>query len=277
MTKQARTAGDSACVPVEAAEIDRVDIYYALSNNWPMGRFWRTVADIRAARRRWTGAAPFIDAGDVIYAFANVTYRDGIRISSRLVTRPVAELPGAKPTLARQSLIDAMATATDWNWVPAYTDPNQGDTAFFAPWQGADGERSFTLDPKMFDRRRPMSFYFGTRKIGDPQFRGGEHRALEIDCLAANLPTKLTIRLRHRVPGQPHQEFAADVLPAADEPAPGAAAGVPTWRTIRCERSQFRSVQDVPLPDWEHVEYFMVDGKNPAEHPPVFRWLRWEP
>jgi len=34
--------------------------------------------------------------------------------------------------------------------------------------------------------------------------------------------------------------------------------------------------QDAVLPDWAHVEYFILNGTNPADHPPVFKRLRWE-
>jgi hypothetical protein len=42
----------------------------------------------------------------------------------------------------------------------------------FREWRGEDGGRGFTLDPQMFPHEGPMGFYFGTQKIGDPQFRG---------------------------------------------------------------------------------------------------------
>jgi len=277
------TAADTAGVPQakvtppDAEQVERVDVYYALSNDWPMTRFWRTVETARRDDGSFVGAAPFVDVGDLLIAFANVTYRSGIRHSSAIVKCPANEIPGARPTLARQSSIDLMETATDWTWVPAYTDPNQGDTRFFEPWQGKDGERGFTLDGKMFPHVRPMNFYFGTRKIGDPQFRGTTEATLAIDCLAEALPEKLTIRLRHRMPGEHSQEYTADVLPVvgAAQTANDSASGA-VWSTLRFKREQFKNPQDVVLPDWAHVEYFILNGTNPADHPPVFKRLRWE-
>ena len=94
-----------------------------------------------------------------------------------------------------------MDTARDWTWVPAYTDPCREDR-FFADWTGPAGERGFTLDPKTFHRAGPMAFYFGTRKLGDPQYRGTGRKALLLDHLAAHAPDKMTVRLSHRPPGQ---------------------------------------------------------------------------
>ncbi len=282
------TSADDAGVPTvrvsqpdtshsDDAAIERADVYYALSNDWPMTRFWRTVETKRADDGSFVGATPYVDAADTLIVFANVTYPSGIRQSSELVKRPAAEVAGARPTLARQTLVDSMETATDWTWVPAYTDPNQGETHFFESWEGSDGEHGFTLDRQMFPHQRPMNFYFGTRKIGDPQFRGTGKTALAIDCLAEALPEKLTIRLRHRLPGGHSQEFTADVLPA-DE-ASQASAGPTnsaTWRTLRLHHEQFKNAQEQVLPDWEHVEYFILNGTNAADHPPVFKRLRWE-
>jgi dienelactone hydrolase len=270
----------------EADPVTRVDIYYALSNDWPMTRFWRTVESVQPVDEGWMGSAAYLDASDVLTAFANVTYASGIRQSSRLARQPAAEIAGARATLVRSALVDAMDTATDWNWVPAYTDPNQGDTVFFAPWIGADGERGFTLDPKMFPHERATSYYFGTRKIGDPQFRGQGDAVLAIDYPADREPDKLTIRVRHRLPGEHSQEFETALLPRPEsEDTPSAVTASPDatqidttpWRTLQLEVVQFHNAQGVVLPDWEHVEYFILQGTNVAGRPPVFKRLRWEP
>jgi hypothetical protein len=221
------------------------------------------------------GAAPYVDASDVLYAFANVTYYSGIRQSSLLIKRPATEIDGARPTLVRSQLIDAMDTSTDWNWVPAYTDPNQGETAFFEPWQAADGERGFTLDAKMFPHERPMSFYFGTRKIGDPQFRGSGDAALSIDYLEASKPEKLTVRVKHRRPGEYGQEYTHDALPTVDDASTSTAGGNSHWQTLRIGREQLHDAQGNTLPDWEHVDYFILQGASAAGKPPVFKRLRW--
>ena len=132
--------------------------------------------------------------------------------------------------------------------MPAYTDPNQGDTAFFEPWQGPGRERGFTLDAKMFPHDRPMSFYFGTRKIGDPQFRGHGDATLSIDCLAQALPEKLAVRFKHRLPGEYSQEFSADVVPAAsdtDAEKKTELTSEPSrspWHTLNMQREQFRNL-----------------------------------
>lgn len=250
--------------PSDMDRVERVDAYYCLNNDWPTTRFWRTVTGVRREKEEFLGPAPYLARTDVLFVFASVTYKSGVRISSRLARRE-ADLPETKPTLERQTLIDEMDSAANWNWVPAYTDPCRDDR-FFADWSGAAGERGFTLDPTTFNRAGPMTFYFGTRKLGDPQFCGVGRTALLLDHLAANMPEKLTIRLTHRLPGQNPTEFTA---------VPPAATGDGAWRTWRLEASQFRDASGKALPGWDHVEFFVLNGTSPANRPPVFKRLRW--
>ncbi|WP_165226417.1 alpha/beta hydrolase family protein [Aquisphaera insulae] len=255
-------------VRVVAADPDRVeraDLYYCLNNAWPTARFWRSIADVHRQGDGFAGPAPFLTTTDVLHAFASITYSSGVRISSRLFTRPVASLAGVRPTLERQSLVDAMETPRDWAWVPAFTDPCR-EGRFFAEWSGPDGRRGFTLDPDMFPRSRPMPFHFGTRKVGDPQFSGEGRKALLLDHLAAHVPDRVTVRLSYRPPDQNPTEYSS-VLPAA--------IGEGDWRTWRMEPGQFRDIAGHRLPGWDRVDRFVLEGSSPAHRPPVFRNLRW--
>ena len=257
--------------PASASDIERVDIYYCLDKVWPTGRFWWVIPNVRREGDAFVGDTPFFSPEDKLCAFANVTDKSGIRISSRLAKQPAATIAGARPTLQKQSLIDEMDEATAWNWVPAPADPTQQSGTFFGEWRGADGERGFTLDPQMFPHDGPMGFYFGTRKIGDPQFRGTGRTVLLLDCLADHLPDRLTIHIRHHPPTDTGQEYEADFAKTLSAIEPLGA-----WRTLRMKPAQFHNKQGQPLPDWEHAEFFILDGVSAAQRPPVFKRLRWE-
>ena len=256
--------------PASASEIERVDIYYCLDKDWPTGRFWRVIPNVRREGDTFVGNAPFFSPDDKLCAFANVTDKSGIRISSRLAKQPAASIPGARPTLQRQSMIDEMDDALAWNWVPAPTDPTQQSGTFFGEWRGGDGERGFTLDPQMFPHDGPMGFYFGTRKIGEPQFRGTGRTVLLLDCLADHIPDRLTIHIRHHPPTNTGQEYEADFAKTLAEIEQRGA-----WLTLRMEPAQFHNKQGQPLPDWEQAEFFILDGVSAAKKPPVFKRLRW--
>jgi len=251
--------------PADLEQVDRVDVYYCLNNDWPTTRFWRTATDAKRRDGMWVSPAPFLAKSDVLFAFANVTYTSGVRISSRLVKKTVAELDDAKPTLQRQTLIDAMDTPTDWNWVPAYTDPWRHDR-YFAEWKER-GESGWTLDPNTFSHSKTMHYHFGTRKIGDPQFRGAGRKILLLDYLADHAPERLMVQLRNRMSGQNPVEYTCEIkLPGIGEGAS---------RTIKMEAGDFRDASQKQLSDWSGVEFFILNGTNPANKPPVFKHLRW--
>ena len=179
-----------------------------------------------------------------ITAIANVYYRSGAGISSRLVRQRLADLTSVRPTLRRETLIDPMETDAAWNWVPAYTDPCRQDR-FFSPWRGPRGERGFTLDPQTFPRSGKMPFYFGTRKIGDPQFRGSGRSTLLIDARTDQLPEAITVQVWSQLPKQNPVEYTAAVLPGLRRSLPE-----PTRRIGRQFRLTSRLSSPLPANLW---------------------------
>ncbi|MGB9619574.1 MAG: alpha/beta hydrolase family protein [Armatimonadota bacterium] len=157
--------------PDESKPIEKVDVYYALNEAVSMRRFWRAAQNTRRCEQCWIADAPFVSEGDRIYAFANVLYRSGEKVSSRLAELSTRLSPSLRPTLGREALIDSMETSANWYWVPAYPDPKIYDS-YFRVWTGPAGERGFTVAP--FDCDNPpfvmadgtLKFNFGTHKIG---------------------------------------------------------------------------------------------------------------
>ncbi len=232
------------------------------------------MSQVRYEGREYHAELPFMHPADHLAVCASVTYKNGVRVSSELLKRPVRLVPGAQPTLTRQKLVDEMHTATDWSWVPAYTDPNREDATYFTRWIGEKSEEGFTLDPRMFDPGQPSSFHFGTRKVGDPQFRGQGDEFLVIDVYKDRMPETLDVLLRYRLPGQYGQEYRFS------PPLPKGAAGrnvepLP-WHALRLERKHFLAPDGSALPDWQHVDWFVLKGTGSAGKAPVFKRLRWE-
>ena len=73
--------------PSDMDRVERVDAYYCLNNDWPTTRFWRTVTGVRREKEEFLGPAPYLARTDVLFVFASVTYKSGVRISSRLARR----------------------------------------------------------------------------------------------------------------------------------------------------------------------------------------------
>ncbi len=268
-------------VRVKASNLDRVErveINYCLNNASPTGRFWRRGESPMPDGNTFVASAPYLSESDTLFVFANVYYKSGACVSSALIKQDAANIPNARPTLKPQNLIDAMDDASNWHWVPAYTDPCRYDR-FFVDWSGPSLAICFTLDPKTFGHAGAMHYHFGTRKIGDPQFQGVDPakktnatgkegtKLLLIDFATENRPEQLTVRLTRREPGQNEVEFTAKIS------FPQAKKG--DWQTISMKMEEFRDAQQKVLPNWEHLELFALDGVNPAKKPPIFKRLRW--
>jgi hypothetical protein len=120
-------------------EVESVTAHYGLNNAWPTSRFYRAVPAKEIEGARYSGVAPLMAADDTLYAFANVAYRSGIHLSTRLIKVAAKDLPDARPTLQRTALIDAMEDDRAWFWWLAGTDPlNQHPCSSRGPARAAN-------------------------------------------------------------------------------------------------------------------------------------------
>lgn len=240
-------------------EVESVTVHYGLNNPWPTSRFYRAGAATKIADARYAAAAPILASDDTIYAFANVAYRSGICLSTRLIRVAARDLPAVQPTLQRSALIDAMDDDRAWFWWLAGTDPlNQ--TALVEPWTGPHGERGFT-------HAQPGAFSFATAALGDPQFKSEGASALLLDVWAEALPISLEITATTKFfqPGQINYK----VKPAFGESKDG-------WKTIRMLPSDFHDEKSASLASWKEVDFLCLSGTGDGHKRTVFKNLRWE-
>jgi len=256
-------------VPDQSTFVRQVQIYYALSNVWPQSRFWRSTSTRRREDGVFVADAPFIAADDVIHAFANVTYASGVRLSSSLIKVVARDLPGVKPTLTWEPVIDDMSDGEDWRYGPAYTDPTS-DASYFVTWQGPTGEKGFTLNPALWGGGE-IAFDIGTHKIGDPQWRGQGRETLLLDYDAGRPLKGLTIKAIQRDWQPTRQEYV--FIPGL--PRDKGDSDRPDWFTIRISPDELKGPKGNSLPNWREVNCLTLIGTAKANRPPVFRNLRW--
>ena len=240
-------------------DVESVTAHYGLNNAWPTSRFYRVVAATEIEGASFAGDAPVMAADDTIYAFANVAYRSGIHLSTRLVKVAAPDLPGVRPTLHRTALIDPMDDDRAWFWWLAGTDPlNQ--TALFQPWTGPKGEHGFTHAP-------PGGFSFATAALGDPQFKSAGTSALLVDVWAGTLPASLevSVAVKFFQPGQGNFKTQPKFGEAKDE-----------WVTLRLPPADFHDDQGTPLASWKDVDFLCLSGVADGLKRTVFKNLRWE-
>jgi dienelactone hydrolase len=238
-------------------EVESVTGYYGLNNPWPTSRFYLTVSMTAGPSATFSGPAPVLSADDTLYAFANVTYRSGIHLSTRLVK--AKDLPGLKASLKRTGLIDPMDDDRAWFWWLSGTDPlNQ--TALLEPWTGPKGEHGFT-------HAQPGGFSFATTALGDPQFRSEGLPALLIDVFAEGYPSVLeaSVATKFFQPGQGNFKM---------KPVRGTA--VNGWITLSMNPAGFHDDKGVPLTGWKEVDFLWLSGTADGAKKTVFKNLRWE-
>ncbi len=248
----------SALVTADRADdVAEVALWWGLNNRWPMSRFYR----VQCRRQPLENPSKFLlsvsSPEDVIYGFANVTYRSGIVLSSRLETLAVRDHP-VQIDAQRPKLIDAMDTADAWYWVGAPTDPCHLPT-LFTPWTGRDGETGFTTPLPVFQ--------FASNLLSDPWRRGRGQQTLQIDVLAKHRPAKFEIEVAERFFQPGGKTYVARPTMDPQESR---------WTTISIRPEHLRDPQEQRLPNWNEVDYLLLRGERAADGPIVFRNLRWE-
>jgi hypothetical protein len=63
------------------ADVDRVEVLYAVENPRVVSRNWRTAVPVGSGGT-WMASLPVLDVGKPLFAFANVRYKSGVHLSS---------------------------------------------------------------------------------------------------------------------------------------------------------------------------------------------------
>ena len=199
--------------PANPDQVAKVDLYYCLNTDWPPSRFWRTVADVRREGDAFVGRAALYAPGRHVLRLWQRHLSIGR--SNQLADAQEGGRGTARSTAyARASAADRCDGRRNRLALRAGLRRSASGQILFHRLEGPDGQRGFTLNPKMYDYREKMSYYFGTCKVGDPQFRNAGEAALLIDVLAAAIPEKLTIKLSRCVPRALGEDYDFDATAA---------------------------------------------------------------
>lgn len=268
VTIDLNTAGvpQAIVAPDHAADVQKVEVYYALGDKIPPARFWRRIETRRTERGKptWEAALPVMDIWENLHVFTNVTYRSGVCLSSTQKHIIPAQLGPAAATLVwTPALAFGRDGVENWFYTAGYTDPNITSTYLRTGNDPVIGSY-LTLNADLFGD--PIDFTLSTHLVGDPQFTGKPGRALSFSVRGAFTGPGLTVAAIVNDWAPTARTYSARIEPGA------IASG---WQTIVLPLSRFVDPDGKPLPTWTGVERIELRGAASHKSPPCFAGFQW--
>ncbi len=257
--------------PLPEVAVGDIDVYYALGDKRPQARFWRLVPGSRAGDH-WRASLPVLDIWDDVYAFANVTYEDGVCLSTPLQHAIPAQLHSqvrhvwAQPDKAQATLTWEPvlgAGADSWKFLGGYTDPLPDWTHLTYGRDPVHGPFA-AFDTKHLGATPPVQLY--THILGDPQFQGRPGQALVLTVRGSFTAAGLTIALVEQDRSL-HARRYVTAVPAGDL-GPG-------WREVTLPLERFEAPDKRHPARWQDVDKLEVRGQAAPGEPVQFARLRW--
>ncbi|MCE5278420.1 MAG: acetylxylan esterase [Planctomycetaceae bacterium] len=206
-------------LPDRPADVRRVEMLYAVANLWPFNRHWR---DVRAVRRGkvWQAATPVLDAGEYLFAFANIYYRNGACISTPLAAVVPSQIGAAATDSPSRQIHDGRLGFDGFMEYCRSTEPRPPFKSYAILSRGPQGRRGIGI--------RPGACTI-TYKIGDPKWHAPAGAVLAFD-VATPADEELSMILRiSKGPGGT-EDYAAIAK----------AEGSRAWRTVRLASNDFK-------------------------------------
>lgn len=245
--------------PDRPDEVEKVDVYYAIGDKRPQVRFWRHVSAQRDAPTTWRATLPVMDTWAELHAFANVAYKSGVSLSTKLEHRIPGQIGKASATLQWSSEIDGgELEPAHWKFLGAYTDPN-------LDWEHldiqTDGKRRFVTTQERLGNPAPFQIY--THAIGDPQFQGRAGDALTLDLRGDFGEAGLTLNLIEQ-DRSTHAKTYSVVVPNRD-------LG-PEWHSLALPLDRFTASDGKPPANWRGIDKLELRGRASGAGVSNLRW-----
>lgn len=243
-------------------EVRKVEIYYGLGDRMPQARYWRFATSVREDQV-WQADAPVMNPWEPLVAFANVTYADGVCLSSNLARAIPGQLGKARATLTPSlEWTQGRDGLEYWFFTSGYTDPTRDDT-YLSIERTADPP-ALTLNPKLFGDS--MNFSISTHLVGDPQFIGPPNATLSFECRGGFTSEGMTVTAYLHDWSPLARTFTATVLPAELST---------DWKRVMLPAARFTDAGGQTLAGWAEVQRIAVKGGTARSAPPLFRKFRW--
>lgn len=240
-----------------------VEVFYSLGEKRPQARFWRGLP-ASPMDKSWQADLPVLDTWDDLRAFANVTYRTGVCLSTPLRHIVPAQIGKARSTLAWSNAPTTGKSGIDyWFFTTGYTDP-------VADWSILEYGRDDRVGPYVaFNRKHlgnPIPVKLSTHIIGDPQFQGHDGCALAFQCRGAFTAKGLTVSVVEDDWGQRSKTYSTTIPQSKI---------VDGWREVKISLTEFLDDKKQPPAKWQSLDKLEIQGLADRSTPPQFANLHW--
>lgn len=233
--------------PDRRDEVTDVSIYYSI-DPYPQSRFWRQ-AETSILSQGWQAALPIITSDRGLFVMANVGYRQGISLTSHLLTMTATDLRrrNFRATETRTLLIDDFIRGgADWFVPDVGVNPLLGQQSWFRRTNGPDGQTALQCEPLP-----GKTWRLATRKISDPRWQGQAHDGLGLYLRADETNTLLIVATEN----ERRRPSITRVYVAAVTVDGGA------WENIQVPRAAFHDARSGELlKAWTEVNILSLQG-----------------
>ena len=219
-----------------------------------------TVPQVRGYR----ASLPVMDSWDDLRAFANVTYKNGVCLSTSLQHAIPAQLGKARATLSWQAALECGAEGLDhWKFLGAYTDPSMD-------WEylrfGRDAQIGSFLSFNTDHLGNPVPVQLCTYILGDLQFQGHEGLTLAFQVFGDFAEAGLTLTLIEQDRSLQARSYSANIT--RTDLGPG-------LREIALPLTRFTDKDKRTPGRWQDIDKLEIRGKASRQDPPRFARWRW--
>jgi len=206
-------------------DVEKVAIYYAVTNPRPMSRNWRNATAVRAADG-WHAKLPVLDTSAYLFAYANVCYKSGVNLSSNEEALVPATLGAAHATdTVSDILYDGSDGSGMWATNSPCVDPVPPERipVPVRPVLGPGGKAGFTVDYYL----EPLTY-----QPGDPKWRAPENAGLTFQ-VATTQGESFSVNVYEDYAWPSQRTYAAKVSLKAQE----------GWQTVTLFPADFHELQ----------------------------------
>jgi hypothetical protein len=247
------------------AEVGKVQVLYTLGTRLPQARFWRSAAAVKD-HGRWTAPLPVADVWDDLAAYATVTYRSGVCLSSNLVKALPGQLGKARATLAWTAEIDdGSSGGENWFYVSGHTDPTIS-MQYIRSFPGPGKTTAFGPNPAIFVPQ--MNYAIASHLLADPAHTGREGMRLAFTCRGGFGAGGLDVVLTERDWAPESVRYTANI------PQKELLGG---WHTFELPLGRFMASRGRSPAQWSVIEKIELRGTTGKGGPIRFTQFRWVP